>query len=154
MMDAVIEYAKSNDQSAAAALPAVTESLPSNASQASSTPKTNRRSQAKKTVKADKATPMALVTKARSALLASDEQHFVAGDALDELLSARRPGPASEKLALNATEAAAALGISRRLLWAETKAQNIPHVRLGSRVLYPLAELRAWLEIRSQKGFK
>jgi excisionase family DNA binding protein len=37
------------------------------------------------------------------------------------------------------------LGISERLLWTWTHAGTIPHVRIGSRVLYPVEQLRQWL---------
>jgi excisionase family DNA binding protein len=52
-------------------------------------------------------------------------------------------------LALRPREAAKALGISPRLLWQLTHDGVIPSVRVGSgkrrTVLYPTAELRAWL---------
>jgi excisionase family DNA binding protein len=52
-------------------------------------------------------------------------------------------------LALRPREAAKALGISTRHLWQLTKDGHIPCVRVGSgtrkTVLYPLAELQAWL---------
>ena len=48
-------------------------------------------------------------------------------------------------LTLSAQEAARALGISARTLWAMTSRGAIPHVRVGRRNLYPIAELRAWL---------
>lgn len=51
----------------------------------------------------------------------------------------------SEPLAVNARDAAALLGVSQRLLWTWTHAGQIPHVRLGRRVLYPVDELRKWL---------
>ena len=43
-------------------------------------------------------------------------------------------------------EAAIALGICERTLWALTKSGEIPHVRTGKVVLYPVAMLRSWLE--------
>jgi excisionase family DNA binding protein len=56
-------------------------------------------------------------------------------------------------LALRPREAARALGISPRLLWQLTKDGHIPCVRVGSgkrrSVLYPLAELQAWLTRRA-----
>jgi len=52
-------------------------------------------------------------------------------------------------LALRPREAAKALGISPRLLWQLTKDGRIPCVRIGGTkrrtVLYPLADLQAWL---------
>jgi excisionase family DNA binding protein len=56
-------------------------------------------------------------------------------------------------LALRPREAAKALGISPRLLWQLTKDGHVPCVRVGSgkrrTVLYPLAELQAWLTRQS-----
>jgi hypothetical protein len=37
------------------------------------------------------------------------------------------------------------LGISERLLWTWTNAGVIPHVRIGTRVVYPVDQLREWL---------
>jgi len=58
--------------------------------------------------------------------------------------------PAPEPLAVGRREAALMLGISERLLWTLTQEGQIPHVRIASRVLYPVAELRRWLEDRSR----
>jgi excisionase family DNA binding protein len=56
-------------------------------------------------------------------------------------------------LALRPREAAKALGISARLLWQLTHDGQIPCVRVGSgkrkTVLYPLADLQAWLSCRT-----
>lgn len=52
----------------------------------------------------------------------------------------------SEPLAVGRHQAAQMLGISERLLWTWTNARSIPHVRIGARVLYPVDELRRWLE--------
>jgi excisionase family DNA binding protein len=65
---------------------------------------------------------------------------------------------AAPKLALRPREAAKALGISARHLWQLTKDGRIPCVRVGSgkrkTVLYPLADLQAWLsrESNTAKG--
>jgi excisionase family DNA binding protein len=53
---------------------------------------------------------------------------------------------APSPLAVNRREAAAMLGISERLLWTWTNTGTIPHVRIGTRVLYPVEQLRQWLE--------
>lgn len=53
---------------------------------------------------------------------------------------------AADRLAVGRSEAAEMLGISERLLWTWTNAGSIPHVRIGARVLYPVDELRRWLE--------
>ncbi|MFA6044469.1 MAG: helix-turn-helix domain-containing protein [Phycisphaerales bacterium] len=57
----------------------------------------------------------------------------------------RRHHSDSTPLAVGRVEAAAMLGISERLLWTWTKSGLIPHVRIGSRVLYPVEQLRIWL---------
>lgn len=60
----------------------------------------------------------------------------------------------SAPLALRPREAAKALGISARHLWQLTKDGHIPCVRVGSgtrkTVLYPVAELQAWLAQAAQ----
>lgn len=61
------------------------------------------------------------------------------------------PGP-RERLAVGRKEAAEMLGISERLLWTWTNAKTIPHVRIGTRVLYPVEELRRWLEDRARNN--
>lgn len=60
--------------------------------------------------------------------------------------------PVPESLALSAREAAKALGIGARTLWVITNRNEIPHVRIGRRVLYPRAALVDWLAERSRKG--
>lgn len=50
------------------------------------------------------------------------------------------------KLALRPCEAARAIGISERHLWAMTARGEVPHVRLGGRIVYPVAALEAWLD--------
>ena len=61
-----------------------------------------------------------------------------------------------QTLALRPREAAKALGISPRLLWQLTKDGEIPCVRVGSgkrrSVLYPTAELQAWLSRRAARA--
>lgn len=57
-------------------------------------------------------------------------------------------------LALRSQAMAKALGISPRLLWDLTHSNEIPHVRVGNgkrqTLLYPVAEVQAWLRQRSQ----
>lgn len=62
--------------------------------------------------------------------------------------------PAPPVLALRAREAAAALGISSRSLWSLTACGEVPHVRLGRAVVYPVAQLEAWLAERAAKNGK
>ncbi len=55
------------------------------------------------------------------------------------------------RLAVRRPQAARMLSISERHLWAMTQAGEIPHFRLGSAVLYPVAELKAWLAKQCSK---
>lgn len=54
-------------------------------------------------------------------------------------------GNAPQRLGLRPREAAKMLGISERHLWSKTKAGEVPHFRLGRRVIYPVAGLERWL---------
>ncbi len=49
------------------------------------------------------------------------------------------------RLALRPKEAARALGIGERLLWEKTNCGEVPHVRMGKAILYPVAVLERWL---------
>lgn len=51
-----------------------------------------------------------------------------------------------EPLLVDAVSAAKLLSISQKTLWIYTQAGSIPSKRIGSRVLYPLALLRAYAE--------
>ncbi len=53
-------------------------------------------------------------------------------------------------MALRPREAAKALGISPRKLWQLTHDGHIPSVKVGRTVLYPTAELRAWLSQQAE----
>ncbi len=55
-------------------------------------------------------------------------------------------------LALRPKEAAQALGISPRLLWSKTNCNEIPHVRIGRAVVYPVDLLRDWLAQTAKGG--
>jgi hypothetical protein len=55
-------------------------------------------------------------------------------------------------LSLRPREAAIAIGISPRHLATLTKANVIPHVRLGRAVVYPVAVLEQWLAEQAKKG--
>lgn len=59
------------------------------------------------------------------------------------------PPPTERRLTVNRREAAQMLGISERLLWTLTNAGEVPHVRLGARVLYPVKALNEWIEERT-----
>ena len=62
-----------------------------------------------------------------------------------------KPDPSTPCLAMRPREAAAALGISERLLWAWTHSGEIPHVRIGKAILYPVDVLRRWLDEHAAK---
>ena len=53
------------------------------------------------------------------------------------------------RLALRREEAAEALGVSDRTLYEWTKAGDVPHVRRGGVLLYPVDQLRQWLAERA-----
>ena len=59
-------------------------------------------------------------------------------------------------LALRPRDAAKSLGISPRHLWQLTKDGHVPCVRIGTgkrqSVLYPIAELQAWLTRKAAAG--
>jgi excisionase family DNA binding protein len=54
-----------------------------------------------------------------------------------------------QRLALPSKEAAAALGIGTRLLWEKTQTGEIPSVKIGARVVYPVSALEKWLNEQS-----
>jgi hypothetical protein len=55
-----------------------------------------------------------------------------------------KPSPVPP-LALRPRDAAVALGISERLLQQWAKHEDLPCVRIGQVVLYPVDEIRLWL---------
>ena len=59
---------------------------------------------------------------------------------------------ASEPILVNAREAARLLGISERSLWTLTKRGEVPHVRIGARLLYRPASLTTWAVEVETKG--
>ncbi len=52
-------------------------------------------------------------------------------------------------LALSTRDAATALSVSPDTLKGLMARGEVPHVRIGRRVLYPVAELRAWLSAKA-----
>ena len=56
--------------------------------------------------------------------------------------------PATTQLLLRPADAAQALAISPRKLWAMTASGEVPCVRLGRSVRYDPDDLRAWIEER------
>ena len=60
----------------------------------------------------------------------------------------KAPQTVPERLALRSAECARALGVDERTLRRWQKDEGLPFARVGSTVLFPVAELRAWLEER------
>jgi excisionase family DNA binding protein len=60
--------------------------------------------------------------------------------------------PETPCLAMRPREAAKALGISERLLWDWTNRGEVPHIRVGKAILYPVDVLRRWLDERAATG--
>ena len=52
-------------------------------------------------------------------------------------------------IALSVPEAAQSIGISERHLRELTSTGEVPHCRLGSRIVYPVEALRGWLNGRT-----
>ena len=55
-----------------------------------------------------------------------------------------------ERLSYSVPEAARVLGVGTALLWRLVKRGEIPSVKLGSRRIIPVDQLRTWLSERSQ----
>lgn len=60
--------------------------------------------------------------------------------------------PRNLPLLLTTQEAAEALAISPRKLWGMTASGEIPHVRLGRSVRYPVDDLQRWIESQKKGG--
>ncbi len=61
--------------------------------------------------------------------------------------------PSTPKMLLSAREAAEALSICEKSLWTRTQPRgDLPCVRIGTRVLYHIADLTAWIEAQKEGG--
>jgi len=58
----------------------------------------------------------------------------------------------SIRLLITASEAARLLAISPRKLWGLTASGEVPHVRIGRSVRYPLADLQVWVQQQTEGG--
>ncbi|MEX2214983.1 MAG: helix-turn-helix domain-containing protein [Phycisphaeraceae bacterium] len=56
------------------------------------------------------------------------------------------------RLVLSRKEAAEALRISERKLWSMTASGDIPHLKVGRRVVYPKLQLMQWIADRVRKA--
>ncbi|MDA1052707.1 MAG: helix-turn-helix domain-containing protein [Planctomycetota bacterium] len=61
-------------------------------------------------------------------------------------------GTKSGLLLLTPKQAAEALAISPRKLWAMTASGLIPHLRIGRSVRYPVDELQRWIDEQTKGG--
>jgi excisionase family DNA binding protein len=64
------------------------------------------------------------------------------------------PCSKSTVLLLTPPEASQALSISLRKLWGMTKSGEVPHVRLGRSVRYPVSDLLNWIDSKKKGGEK
>ena len=60
--------------------------------------------------------------------------------------------PTKPALLLTPQQAAEALAISPRKLWSMTASGDVPHIRLGRSVRYPVADLEKWIEEQRKGG--
>ena len=60
--------------------------------------------------------------------------------------------PESLKILLSIQEAAAALAISERKLFSMTANHEIPHIRLGRCLRYPVSDLMLWIDEHKEGG--
>ena len=59
-----------------------------------------------------------------------------------------------QRLAYSLDELAEATGLSKRMLWELTNRNEIPHRRVGRRILYPVKLIESWLEEKSTRQRK
>lgn len=62
----------------------------------------------------------------------------------------RSSTPAKPALLLTPQQAAEALAISPRKLWGMTASGEIPHIRIGRSVRYPVDDLRRWIDAQTK----
>jgi excisionase family DNA binding protein len=63
-----------------------------------------------------------------------------------------KQAPETPCLAMRPREAAKALGVSERTLWEWTNRGEVPHIRIGKAILYPVDVLRRWLDEQAATG--
>ena len=62
------------------------------------------------------------------------------------------PDQGQFRLLLSVREAATAMGICEKTLWTITQQGEIPVIRIGRSVRYPLEGLREWIQKQSGKS--
>lgn len=63
-----------------------------------------------------------------------------------------QPPQAGSPLLVDAKQAATLLAIGERTLWSLTRAGDVPHVRIGRRILYPMDDLKTWVRAQTKGG--
>ncbi len=58
------------------------------------------------------------------------------------------------RVTLRQAEAAKSLGVSERMLFTLTREKNVPHIRFGRVVLYPVEQLHKWAKEQSTQTHK
>ncbi len=92
------------------------------------------------------------------AVLSPDDITALVRETIRETLAAIPNTPSAQqtespRLALSTKEAAAALGLSARTLYALTAPRgDLRSVKAGSRTLYPIADIQSWLAQNEQGG--
>lgn len=64
------------------------------------------------------------------------------------------PFPKKERILISVNEAAQMLNLSKSYLYRETRNRTIPHVRIGSRILFRISDLNAWIEQQNQPALQ
>ena len=68
------------------------------------------------------------------------------------MINADTQSPESLKMLLSFKEAAAALGVGVRTVTKMRNKGEIKHVRIGVRVLFPVADLKRWIDEHQEGG--
>jgi|YelNatPaOPRAMG01_1025707.scaffolds.fasta_scaffold100559_2 excisionase family DNA binding protein len=64
------------------------------------------------------------------------------------------PFPKRERILISVNEAAQMLNLSKSYIYRETRNRTIPHVRIGSRILFRVTDLNAWIEQQNQPALQ
>ena len=56
------------------------------------------------------------------------------------------------QLAVSVKQAAKLIGVGKNTMYAAVAAGDVPHVKVGRRILIPVARLEQWLEENTQEG--
>jgi excisionase family DNA binding protein len=56
-----------------------------------------------------------------------------------------------ERMLINVNEAAQMLNLSKSYIYREAHAGNIPHAKIGSRILFRIVDLDAWIDSQKPK---